>query len=510
MRTRSKSPAAKPRPGAKRLAAGKSPKSKSPKAAGRGRSKSPAPKQKPARVAPQPKKAAPAADYSDGDADGGEEGLVLWNCSFSAPAGQPFEVLRYFSLVLADRAADVLAAAASNPRKAAALAAALGAWAALQQGCGGAPLQAVAAALLSWALFVSWWVGTGVASSVGVGTGAHTGMLFLFPHIHKVCMFAAECPSLDFDTRSNVWGRADVDFVCDCVNGTRSSANPYKEGGAAGDWISVLRVFAKAFPAVFLWGSGTAMGEIPPYALSYAAASSGKRDKDLEEELADEDADDVLNRTKRWMVDIIKENGMWGVFWLSAWPNAMFDLCGMCCGMLLMPFGEFFFGCWLGKACVKAPSQLLVFVLLFVPSYQSGFLAKVGQVPIAGEWMKATVEGFRNTITGAGGAEEEVVAAAVGLAAWIPSGKTIFQTVIQLTILVFMLGFVEVFANTKRSELQGSKKGGADKFFYKMKGAQLCMLLAALVAAWTNVDAAGSLKGMDATSWTSTVFAGCK
>jgi hypothetical protein len=31
-----------------------------------------------------------------------------------------------------------------------------------------------------------WWFGTGVLSSVGLGTGMHTGVLFLFPHIFRV------------------------------------------------------------------------------------------------------------------------------------------------------------------------------------------------------------------------------------------------------------------------------------------------------------------------------------
>ena len=34
--------------------------------------------------------------------------------------------------------------------------------------------------------FVVWWVGLGILSSVGLGTGMHSGMLFLFPHIAKV------------------------------------------------------------------------------------------------------------------------------------------------------------------------------------------------------------------------------------------------------------------------------------------------------------------------------------
>jgi vacuole membrane protein 1 len=33
---------------------------------------------------------------------------------------------------------------------------------------------------------VVWWVGLGVLSSIGLGTGMHSGLLFLFPHMLKV------------------------------------------------------------------------------------------------------------------------------------------------------------------------------------------------------------------------------------------------------------------------------------------------------------------------------------
>ncbi len=38
------------------------------------------------------------------------------------------------------------------------------------------------------AFFVIWWVGLGVASSIGFGTGLHTFLLYLGPHIAKVIL----------------------------------------------------------------------------------------------------------------------------------------------------------------------------------------------------------------------------------------------------------------------------------------------------------------------------------
>lgn len=37
-----------------------------------------------------------------------------------------------------------------------------------------------------WLAYIVWWVGLGVLSSIGLGTGMHSGLLFLFPHILKV------------------------------------------------------------------------------------------------------------------------------------------------------------------------------------------------------------------------------------------------------------------------------------------------------------------------------------
>ena len=41
--------------------------------------------------------------------------------------------------------------------------------------------------------FVLWWIGLGIASSVGLGTGLHTFILFLGPHIAKVTLEANKC-----------------------------------------------------------------------------------------------------------------------------------------------------------------------------------------------------------------------------------------------------------------------------------------------------------------------------
>lgn len=46
-----------------------------------------------------------------------------------------------------------------------------------------------------WCLY---WLGLGVLSSVGLGTGLHTFLLYLGPHIASVTLAAYECGSLNF------------------------------------------------------------------------------------------------------------------------------------------------------------------------------------------------------------------------------------------------------------------------------------------------------------------------
>ncbi|XP_064834412.1 vacuole membrane protein 1-like [Oncorhynchus masou masou] len=47
-------------------------------------------------------------------------------------------------------------------------------------------------------LWCAYWVDLGNLSSVGLGTGMHTILLYLGPHIASVILAAYECSSVDF------------------------------------------------------------------------------------------------------------------------------------------------------------------------------------------------------------------------------------------------------------------------------------------------------------------------
>ena len=92
----------------------------------------------------------------------------------------------------------------------------------------------------AWGLY---WVLLGVLSSVGLGTGLHTFLLYLGPHIAKVTMAAYECGTTDF-----VEAVYPKEMVCPEEVGTMV--------------VTIFTIMAKVRFEAFMWGAGTALGEL--------------------------------------------------------------------------------------------------------------------------------------------------------------------------------------------------------------------------------------------------------
>ena len=128
------------------------------------------------------------------------ENLKLWS--------RPVDTLYYFSIVLGKFIASPIHAAL-NPKNMHITGAILASFILLlvaraTKGPHSDPLERIEHQF--W--YTLWWFGLGVASSVGLGTGAHTGTLFLFPHICAVVRTAENRKKLDFDFTKDSW-----DFV---------------------------------------------------------------------------------------------------------------------------------------------------------------------------------------------------------------------------------------------------------------------------------------------------------
>mmetsp|Transcript_2335 Transcript_2335/g.5234 ORF Transcript_2335/g.5234 Transcript_2335/m.5234 type:complete len:435 (+) Transcript_2335:584-1888(+) len=219
-----------------------------------------------------------------------------------------------------------------------------------------------------WTKYIVWWVGLGVLSSIGLGTGMHSGLLFLFPHMLKVCLAAESCGHANFTTHEDVW----------------YSPEPFHCGDHPPSSISFLNIYKKVVVTAMLWGAGTAIGEVPPYLISLSAALAGQKSAALEEIEQAAEAQKGKNAVQRlvasverWMMHFIRDHGFIGILALASWPNAAFDLCGICCGAFKMPFWSFFTATLLGKGVVKVNGQAAFFVALFMKSSRDRLLAAV-------------------------------------------------------------------------------------------------------------------------------------
>jgi membrane protein YqaA with SNARE-associated domain len=256
--------------------------------------------------------------------------------------------------------------------------------------------------------FASWWITVGILSSVGMGSGLHTGMLWLFPHIYMVVNTANRLGHWQFDPRENRWclpafmadsvGSDIASYMGACkwefeptnktfaapvfdpfVNGTTGAGLGQEELIGAVSYVAPFwDLYANLWLATFFWGAGTALGESPPYFVARAAKLAGEENQELLDMYEEQGAGaggDAFKKMMDWMIDIVERYGWWGVFAFSSFPNALFDVCGMCCGQAGMSYFEFMSACMLGKAAVKACIlQLAGFIIAFSPWH----LAKVG------------------------------------------------------------------------------------------------------------------------------------
>lgn len=161
-----------------------------------------------------------------------------------------------------------------------------------------------------WEAKIIWWlywVGLGVLSSVGLGTGLHTFVLYLGPHIAAVTMAAYECGGLNFPEPPYP-----DQIVCP------TKIDPL--------WaVDILNIMKKVRVEAMLWGAGTALGELPPYFMARAARMSGqnsKSDNFDQEDLRELEALEALEngesipfvmRIKLIMKRFVEKAGFWGI-----------------------------------------------------------------------------------------------------------------------------------------------------------------------------------------------------
>ncbi|KAL0348839.1 UNVERIFIED_CONTAM: Vacuole membrane protein KMS1, partial [Sesamum angustifolium] len=211
--------------------------------------------------------------------------------------------------------------------------------------------------------FALWWVALGVASSIGLGSGLHTFVLYLGPHIALFTIKAIQCGRADIKTapydtiqlkRGPSWLKKDcADF------------GPPLFQSSHGERVPLSSILPQVQLEAILWGIGTALGELPPYFISRAARLSGGTVDTMELDASSDNGGFIsarLNQIKRWFLLHAQYLNFFTILVLASVPNPLFDLAGIMCGQFGIPFWKFFLATAIGKAIIKTHIQT-VFII---------------------------------------------------------------------------------------------------------------------------------------------------
>jgi len=304
------------------------------------------------------------------------------------------------------------------------------------------PHQAYAILVYKKILWCSYWIGLGILSSVGLGTGLHTFLLYLGPHIAKVTLAAYECGTLDFPEPPYP-----DEIIC-----------PSEE--KLSTVVSIFAILSKVRLEAICWGAGTALGELPPYFMARAARLSGIDPDDEDDELAEfeelqkkkQEELTIVDKGKLFVEHIVQKVGFLGILACASIPNPLFDLAGITCGHFLVPFWTFFGATLIGKAIIKMHIQKLFVIVAFNETLINTALSWLTLIPVVGAKLETPFRAFldsqRNKLHTQGGAP---VADKGNLLA------AIFEKFVFAMILYFVISIVNSFAQSHHKRLSKRK-----------------------------------------------------
>lgn len=202
------------------------------------------------------------------------------------------------------------------------------------------------------------WIVLGILSSVGFGFGMHTFVLFLAPHIAAVTNAAGICNSLNFKDYPS-------DLGCTTV--------------AIGSEVTFLMILQRVALESFMWGLGTAIGELPPYLAARLKAQTTVRNTGGDNHGVEQEAPGWESR----MIKIINKVGFIGILLCAAIPNPLFDAAGVASGIAQVPFLKFFGATFIGKAIIKVLLQTSFVIFIFhsknLDALISKFFTRLGE-----------------------------------------------------------------------------------------------------------------------------------
>lgn len=225
--------------------------------------------------------------------------------------------------------------------------------------------------------FAIYWLGLGLLSSVGFGTGLHTFLMYLGPHIAAVTLAAYECQTLDFPMPPYP-----DEKLC--------PKEPYGRHVP-----TVWQILTKVRIESLLWGVGTALGELPPYFMAKAARLSGKCVEERQEMAELQRCSrnlSLFERGKLLVERAVLRLGFFGILLCASVPNPLFDLAGVACGHFLVPFWKFFVATLIGKAFIKATIQQLIVVVAFSEDLVKVLVNSLIRIPWLGPTMQLPIQ----------------------------------------------------------------------------------------------------------------------
>uniref|UniRef100_A0A0K0G2K3 Ectopic P granules protein 3 (inferred by orthology to a C. elegans protein) n=1 Tax=Strongyloides venezuelensis TaxID=75913 RepID=A0A0K0G2K3_STRVS len=295
-------------------------------------------------------------------------------------------------------------------------------------------------------IWCAYWIGLGVLSSVGLGTGLHTFLLYLGPHIAKVTMAAYECNSLDFPEPPYP-----NEIICPSDSGNSSIITTA---------ITLWSIVSKVRVEAFCWGAGTAIGELPPYFMARAAKLSGEEPddeeyKEFKQLVQSKNVDKLsfIDKVKLKMENIVTKVGFFGILIFASIPNPLFDLAGITCGHFLIPFWTFFGATLIGKAIIKMHFQMLFVIIAFSEHHIEDIISKLKLIPTYGVKLQAPLkEFFNNQKKKLHRNEGDVVEEKGNILA------IIMQIIVTSMILWFVISIVNSLAQNYHKRLTEKKK----------------------------------------------------
>merc|ERR1712179_480122 len=299
--------------------------------------------------------------------------------------------------------------------------------------------------LEKYLMWCTWWVGLGILSSVGLGTGLHTFLLYLGPHIAAVTMAAYECGSTDFPTPPYP-----TQILCPTTPEEEEASSKVME-------MTVWAILSKVRVEAFCWGAGTAIGELPPYFMARAARLSGSEPGEdteefleLQEKLKNPEKMTRFEKAKYSVQQLVEKVGFFGILACASIPNPLFDLAGITCGHFLIPFWTFFGATLIGKAIIKMHIQKIFVILAFNNQLLETAISLLVQIPGVGLKLEAPVRSLlekqKEKLRGCGGGSEGSIL------------SSIFEKFVLAMVVYFVVSIVNSLAQSYAKRIAEEKK----------------------------------------------------